>query len=331
MLALIAAAMLAAAPQHDTVHTADGGRVLGTVVEESPQGITVRLVDGTIRRFAPADVDRIEYADGSISTPNRPAPPPPTYAPQGPPAYAPPPSSPPPPAPPPRTYSPPPPPSAPPPTYAPPPAPYRPPGPPHAGARTGMAPISPLYGVLGIGGLFHSGDAEEGVAMDRIFDPQLNVYLEGGLRLSPQLALGLYLDLGVGEPARETRDLNACDVGGSSCSATTGSVGVLLRHTFLPHAPSTPWIAVGTGYAFASVSRDDGFDSRELFSYSGWEMLRLMAGIDLRANPIFGVGFYGGVSFAQYTDVDVGAGNVDLGGRATHTTVQAGLRFTLFP
>src|SRR5690242_21611385 len=84
MLAILAAVMLAAAPQqYDTVYTADGGRIVGTVVEESPQGITVQLPDGTTRRLSRNDVTRIEYADGSVSMPNRPAPPaqPPAYRP----------------------------------------------------------------------------------------------------------------------------------------------------------------------------------------------------------------------------------------------------------
>lgn len=331
MLALVAAALLAASPQNDTIHTAGGGRIVGTVVEESPQGITVRMLDGTIRQLDRAEVERIDYADGSVSTPSRPAPPPPAYAPRQPPAYAPPPPAPPPsyappPAPPPRYAPPPAPPSLPPPAYAPSPSVQVPRG--HA--RGGMAPISPFYGVLGLGGLFHGGEAEEGVAMDRIFDPQLDVYMEGGLRLSPELALALYADIGVGEPAQETRALNSCDVGGGSCTATTGSVGLLLRHTFLPHAPSTPWIAAGTGFAFGNVSYDDSFGSQELITYSGWEVLRLMAGIDLRANPVFGVGFYGGVSFGRYTSVEDGFGTSHMDG-AMHSTVQAGLRFTLFP
>ncbi len=90
MLALVAAALLAAAPQNDTIHTPGGGRIVGTVVEEGPQGITVRLLDGTIRQLRRSEVDRIDYADGSVSTPSSPAPPPPVYAPRQPPAYAPP-------------------------------------------------------------------------------------------------------------------------------------------------------------------------------------------------------------------------------------------------
>jgi hypothetical protein len=308
MLAILAAALLAAAPQNDTVFTADGGRLVGTVVEEGPQGVTVRLVDGTTRRFARAEVVRIEYADGSVSTPSRPAPPPPAYAP--PPAV--------------------PPPYPPPPTYRPPPPGY-PPAPAYAGPR-GMQPASPFYGAIGIGGAFLSGDVAEGIAADEVYDPQLGIWLEGGLRLTPNLGLGLYLDLGVGEPASEVRA--ACDALANGCTATTGRFGLLLRHTFDPAAHSTPWIAVGTGWEFGDVSLDSsdyGGSGQELFSYTGWEALRLMAGVDLRSSPAFGFGLYGGVSFGLYSRYEDAYGEVALSGQPVHTTVEAGIRFILFP
>ncbi len=323
MLAILAAVMLAAAPQSDTVFTADGGRLLGTVVEETPQGVTLQLPDGTTRRFDRKDVTRIDYRDGSVSTPNRPAPPPPAY--QPPPAPATPPAPP--------AYQPPPPP---PPTYAPPayPPPYGPPGyrpRPVYDAQGGMPPIMPFYGVFGIGGLFQGGNAEHGVGMDQRFDPQLDLYMEGGLRLNQHLALGLYVDLGAGDPASSVRA--ACNASGSDCTAGTGRVGILFRHTFQPRAYSTPWIAVGTGYEWGDVHYTDQFGDtgQEYFSYRGWEIARLMAGLDLRTNPVFGFGLYGGVSFGRYSRYrDLTGADVSVDG-TVHTTAELGIRFTLFP
>lgn len=330
MLAILAAVMLAATAQHDTVFMADGGRVVGTVVEEGPQGVAVQLVDGTFRRFARREVVRIEYADGSVST-ARPAEPPPSRppTPAQPPAYAP---APPPQGYPPPSYTPPPPPSytpPPPPAYAP--RPY-PPRPPPAAWQGG--PVSPVYLSFGLGGAVFSGRAErfEGrnVDMDSRFDPQLNLAFEGGLRLNPHLALGLYADVGYGDPAREIRDQCA----GFGCDASSGRLGVLLRHTFQPAARTTPWIAVGTGYEYGHITASD--TGEELLRYSGWEMLRLMAGFDLRSSPVFGVGFYGALSFGRYSRFEgfdqAGFPVTDhIGDRTTHATLQGGLRFTLFP
>jgi hypothetical protein len=81
MIAVLVAALLAAAAQVDTVYTLDGGRIAGTVLEESStSGVTIQTGDGSIRRIEPSQVVRIEFADGTVSTPRPPPPPPPAAA-----------------------------------------------------------------------------------------------------------------------------------------------------------------------------------------------------------------------------------------------------------
>lgn len=337
MLAILAAVMLAAAPQHDTVFTSDGGRVLGTVVEETAQAVSLQLPDGSYRRIARGDVTRIEYADGSVST--RPAQPPAAAAP--PPAYTPPPPGATPPPPP--GYTPPPPPGYTPPRYypaRPPPPAYPPPayppptwaeGPRHTG------PIAPFWLSLGLGGMFFGGDLAQDLPVSRIYGPQMNLAFEGGFRLTNHLGLGLYADLGVGGAAGEQRD--NCSLAGRDCTATTSRVGLLLRHTFEPSARVTPWFSVGTGFAQASVDANaDAYGpSENVLQFSGWEIARIMAGVDLRSNQVFGVGFYAGVGFTRYgkvefTDEVTGERfRESIPDRQTHTLVEAGLRLTLFP
>jgi hypothetical protein len=320
MLAVLAALMLAAAPQqHDTVFTADGGRVVGTVIEEGPEAISIQLPDGTFRRVPRKDVTRIEYADGSVSTfgAGQPRAPAPAEPPARPPSQAPPSTSPAPQYPPPPRYPPP----YPPPRYGPPPP--RPAPTPWPGG-----PISALYLTFGLAGAFPYGEIEDGVDMDRVFDPQLDVDLEGGLRVDRHLAVGLYLDLGYGDPARETRD--ACRAVGIDCNAYRTRFGVLLRYTFAPAARMTPWLTAGTGFEWAKIAANDYYDD-EQFSYRGWELLRLQTGIDLRTSPLLGVGFYGGVAFGRYARGDDANGSFDIDRERIHTTVTAGLRLTLFP
>lgn len=324
MLAILAAVMLAAAPQQDTVFTADGGRILGNVVEESAQSVAVRLPDGTYRRLPRRDVVRIEYADGSVS--HRPAEPPPSAAaPQGPPAYAPPPpgQTPPPPA-----YTPPPPPS-----YYPPPVygrPVRRP-PPAQWAPASTGPAAPFWLSLGVGGMFFGGNVEPGFSANGTFGAQMDLNFEGGFRLNPHLGLGLYADIGVGGPGSDLR--STCDASGGSCTSTTSRVGIMLRHTFQPYAHTSPWISIGTGYAHGSVDWSaDGYGSQNVLEYSGWEMARLMAGVDVRSNQVIGFGFYAGVGFTRFSDYrDANVGSVSLPSETTHTMVEAGVRLTLFP
>jgi hypothetical protein len=74
MLAAILAAVLGATAPEGTLFTADGGRVRGTLVEAGPAGVTVRLPDGSTRRFAPSDVRKVVLADGTLWRPGDPPP-----------------------------------------------------------------------------------------------------------------------------------------------------------------------------------------------------------------------------------------------------------------
>ena len=318
MLAIIAAVMLAAAPpQQDTVYTTDGGRIVGTVIEETPQSVSVQLADGSVRKLQRREVTRIVYADGTVSGAPQAAPsaPPPVYTPP-PPAQQPPP-------PPPRAY---PPPAYGPPPYGPPPYP-----PPHYAVDTG--PASPIWLSFGIGALFLTGDAERNVPMSQVFGTQTNFQFEGGVRLNPHFGLGIYVDGGVGGPGSDAR--NFCNQFGLSCTASSIRVGGLARFVFEPRARATPWISLGTGWTEGTVYSNGTFATAagNIARYTGWEIARINAGFDLRSNRVLGVGFYAGVAFGHYDNFENTAGSLALAGNGStvHTTFETGLRLTLFP
>ncbi|HSN92724.1 MAG TPA: hypothetical protein VLS93_15945, partial [Anaeromyxobacteraceae bacterium] len=310
----------------DVIFFADGGRARGTVVEETASGgVLLRLLDGSTRRYAPGQVVRIEYSDGTVSSPAprtaTPAAPP--YGPPSAPPYGPP-SAPP--------YGPP---SAPP--YGPP-APRPPPSPswpppqpaPHMAApgHAGMGPLSPVYFAFGMGGSGLAGEAEGGVDMSDVSRGQMAMLLETGVRVSPAVALGLYLDLGVGDAGPAFA--STCNMTGMDCGAVSVRIGGLVRHTWDPVGRTSPWIAIGTGFELLDIHADDGFGTSDVV-YTGWEMLRVTGGVDLRTNALFGVGLYGGIAFGTFSSVEDPTGTYDITDQSFHTTVTAGLRFTLFP
>lgn len=296
----------------DTVFFAGGGRVRGRVLEEHPKdGVTVQLADGTMRHYAPEEVTRIQYADGSTSRrtsprydEERPASPPPPRPVQQP-------------------------------VYVPPPV---------APKPSGTEQLLPLYASLGLGGTWFSGDAEGptgtrgAIQMDDVFHGQFHLSLEGGLRLTPALALGVYLDGGAGDVAKPIRE--QCQALNEECIGTSARVGFMVKHTWNPTSPTATWLGVGTGWEAGNVSWSSNSDygssssngSDEIFTYSGREIVRLMGGVDYRSNPVIGIGFYGAISWGTYDKLHfVDTGDESIVDTRVHTTYQLGVRFILFP
>ncbi len=315
--AALVSLLLAADPAHDTVFLQNGGRLRGTVVEETPAGgVTIQIPGGQLRTVPPAEVLRIEYRDGTIGllgaklTPPPAAPPTPASAELSP---------------------------APPPPPALPPAALEPPpdrGP--AGPFAPVDPVAPPPQALGLfmfsGGLgvaSPSGDAERGVALDSVAMTQLLIALEAGLRINPAFMLSLALDLGVGDAAPDLRALCRLD-GGTDCTLLTGRVALQLRYSTQPFEPVNPWVSIGTGYESTSVGYDEA-GNNEYLTYGGWEYLRLGAGLDFRTSSSFGWGLFASVGWGHYNEVDVGVGPQAVQQGATHGWLQLGARAILFP
>jgi hypothetical protein len=187
---------------------------------------------------------------------------------------------------------------------------------------------APLYLTLGAGVSFFGGDAERNVPMQQIFQTQGHVSSEIGLRFSPAWAVGVYGDFGGGDVAAPVRD--QCQLQGLQCLGMTGRGGVLLRHTWDALSPRAKWISLGTGWEFGSVDVDTSDEGSEIFHYSGREYVRVGAGIDFRSNEVLGVGLYASFAWGKYDHYEDSVTSIPLDQR-THTTGQVGLRLVLFP
>jgi hypothetical protein len=139
----------------------------------------------------------------------------------------------------------------------------------------------------------------------------------------------LVLDLGVGD-AGDVAHADCRFSGGSDCTALDVRFGVQLRYAFTPAAPTTTWVSIGTAVEVGGVSDDTGYANYDL-TYTGWEVLRLGAGIDFRASPTAGWGLFVLAGFGSYDEVDYQGANYSIDRTRTHTWVQAGLRLILFP
>ena len=171
--------------------------------------------------------------------------------------------------------------------------------------------------------------AEAGVSMSDLFRPQLLLTMEGGLRLSPHFTWSLVLDLGLGDAA--TPAFDTCrSFGGSDCSALSGRFGLQVRYAFTPLAPRTAWVSLATAAEVGMISYDASTTANDLV-YSGWEVLRLGAGLDFRSTHGLGWGPFVSVGFGRYSEVEDGGSTFTLRGTRGHTWVQAGVRLILFP
>lgn len=338
---LALATFLAAAAAYDTVLLQNGGRVVGTVVEENPAtGVTVQIPGGQLRTIPTGEVFRIEYRDGTfgvVGAKPRAEPPPAEGAPPAP-AAAPTPPAPPAPAAQPERAAPPPPPVVSPdqqvypavpvyPVGPPPPPPVA--SPPPWGRRPGAGQPGPFMLSIGAGFAAPSGDAEPGLRMSDVFTPQFLLELEGGVRLSPWVMASLVLDLGLGDSGDWARAY-CTTYGGSDCTTVTARFGVQLRYTFHPSARTTPWVSIGTAAEVGTVSFDSYTTANDR-TYTGWEVLRLGAGVDFRASASAGWGLFLSASYGRYDEVDDAGLSASISPTRTHGWVQAGARLILGP
>jgi len=184
---------------------------------------------------------------------------------------------------------------------------------------------------LNVGAAFPMGGAASAVAMSDLTGTQVVVGLEGGFRFTPSWMASAFLEGGLGGAGSSSQA--SCRAAGYSCDAFTGSVGGQLRYTLTPLAPTTAWIAVGSAWEFTEVSSSSSSSDARLVTYSGWQVLRLSAGWDLRGMHLYrsAFGVYGLVALARYDSAEDTAGTHQLSPASTHAWIQVGLRFVLGP
>ena len=315
--ALALATALSAGPRYDTVHLANGGRLRGTVVADTPSEVMIELPDGSVRRFSRSEVVRIVYGDDAAAAaqgataPPAPTvygatpPPPPPFAPEAPP---------------------PPPPAA-------IPAPAA-PEPRHPKESTGFQMALALEGLGPYGQL-----TRDGSDLNELVQGEVGLALEVGGKPTPGVFLGVMVEGAAGHPG--TRYRGACNDSFNDCVATTARAGGLVRWYFRPGASRTGWLAVGSGVEYTSSTVYDRGTTvkRGEITATGWEILRVSLGVDWRLSEGIGLGLYGVGSVASFshienttTGVDSSLHPIDTSGTSTtHGWVGGGVRMVIFP
>ena len=109
------------------------------------------------------------------------------------------------------------------------------------------------------------------------------------------MTLGGYMGLGFGSAGDQFDGW--CN--GSDCGAFSFRLGFMGKYDFSPFGNVNPWLGYGFGFTASVASGDDrGFSFS--YSYAGFDLAHLMAGIDLRPAGRVGIGFYADYSVGVY-------------------------------
>jgi outer membrane protein W len=158
------------------------------------------------------------------------------------------------------------------------------------GVRTGYA-----FAAGHIGARANSNDENLG---DWI-SGQWPIWIDAGYRFNPNLYLGGYVQYGFGSVNDDRQTL--CRNANVDCSASDTRLGVTGRYHFVPAWQFSPWVGLGFGYEWASLSiHESVFSITRERSWSGFELANLQVGADYEIASRFVLSPFISLSFDQY-------------------------------
>jgi hypothetical protein len=288
--ALVLALCVTAPPdRYDTVYLTTGGVVRGTVLEDVPGAdVVLETPDGKVRKIPRSAIAGVQYAGTAPAEPGPlvPVPPPPPTGPPG---------------------------------LGEPPGPGE-PAPPEAPARS-LDEVTAFQVAAVLGVAFPVGQlSSAGPDLGSAVTPQLTGTFEFSYRPIVDLELGAYILFGLGSSRPPLNDY--CLAAGAWCDAYDLAVGLFPRWSFLPRGAVNPWVMIGGGFEWLSVSNE----YHDSFDYTGWQVGGAV-GVDLRSGPLWGLGFQLGTRWGQFTSRSVTGPLPALpGGAAMHGWIDLGVR-----
>jgi opacity protein-like surface antigen len=132
---------------------------------------------------------------------------------------------------------------------------------------------------------------------------QIPIWVDGGYRVTPQVVLGVYAQLGILLPKDCPSDV--------SCSGQDWRFGVNARFHIQPGHSVDPWLGLGVGYElFHGVVSQGG--STASGDAKGWEFANLSAGVDFLVAAHAFIGPYLSFSLDETTSLSATFGGVTL-------------------
>ena len=196
--------------------------------------------------------------------------------------------------------------------------------PPHSGFQMALR--------TGLGLPFGNTSGAPNDGFSRLVSTQVPLMLDIGGKLNPHFFLGAYLGLGFGGVGSELE--NECAPSSVTCVHGSLRFGVQLQYNVAPAAKVNPWVGYGIGIEASGVGASSAGNEVST-ALAGFELARLMAGVDFRMASGIGVGPFVDFTLGRYSSAtfDDGSGeqSFDIEDKAIHSWLTLGVRFVLFP
>jgi hypothetical protein len=175
-----------------------------------------------------------------------------------------------------------------------------------------------------------SGAPDDGYS--RLVSTQVPLMLDIGGKLNPHVFLGAYLGLGFGGAGSGLE--SECKLASATCVHASFRVGAQVQYNVAPAAKVNPWVGYGIGIESSGAGAQTS--TRETTAaVAGFELARLMAGVDFRMASGIGVGPFMDFTLGRYATATVNDGSstqtFDIQDKAMHSWLTLGVRFVLFP
>lgn len=169
------------------------------------------------------------------------------------------------------------------------------------------------------------GEVQDGSDLDDVASLQIPLQLDVGVRLFSKWFLGVYVQYGIGVVSD---DVAVCEPDNIDCSASDVRLGIQAHYHFMPRNSLDPWLGLGFGYEWATLSGEGG-GLEASWTVSGFEFFSLQFGLDIEVSKHVRVGPFLSFSLAQYDDSEVEGGFGvfgDIEDKSLHEWLMIGVR-----
>jgi hypothetical protein len=172
----------------------------------------------------------------------------------------------------------------------------------------------PVVVSLRLGYMLPGGEVIQDTDLAQGYAGGIPILLGVGYRLFPALTLGVYAQYGF-----LFLSSGLCP-SSASCSGRDIRLGLEAKLHLRPHEKTDPWLGVGFGYEWASFSVARG-DANDNSTYSGFEIVNLMAGLDFHTSKDIRVGPFLGMTLGQFSSATTTTGGLLVNGSVAHPSL----------